>query len=150
MFVVGAAFALAACATTADHDHHDHHDDHGHGGEGGRLLAVASDGTIAVLDAGDGDVEALFPQQLPEGSPAAYAGPSGEFGYVIQRDASVVAIVDSGQILKEHDGHEDLEFGEISIVEEIRAGALPTHFTTMVGRVGFYNDESGDITILDE
>ncbi len=148
LFVVGAAIALAACATTADHDHDHHHDDHGH--SNGRILAVAGDGTIAVLDAADGDVEALFPQQVSEGSPAAYSGPSGEFGYVVQRDASVVAIVDSGQILVEHDGHEDLEFGEISIAGEIRAGALPTHFTTMVGRVGFYNDESGDITILDE
>lgn len=146
-FVVAVALALAACTSTADHDHHD---DHAHGAEGGRLLAVAADGSIAVLEAADGAVHALYPQQLPEGTPAAYAGPSGEFGYVVQRDASIVAVVDSGQILEEHDGHEDLEFGEVSIRGEIRSGALPTHFTTMVGRVGFYNDESGDITILDE
>ncbi|MCG8478990.1 MAG: hypothetical protein MI724_07835, partial [Spirochaetales bacterium] len=53
LFVVGAALALAACATTADHDHDHHHDDHEHGGDGGRILAVAGDGTIAVLDAAD-------------------------------------------------------------------------------------------------
>ncbi|TVQ20641.1 MAG: hypothetical protein EA382_14700 [Spirochaetaceae bacterium] len=163
LVVATAAIALGACATRADHHDHDHghdhhheghdhghdHDHHGHGTDG-RLLVVTDHGTIAVLDAHDGDVEAIFAHALPDGALAAYAGPSGEFGYVVHRDASIVVVVDSGQILEEHDGHEDLEFGPIGLIGEIRVGSLPTHFTTMAGRVGFYNDESGDITILDE
>ncbi|TVR52186.1 MAG: hypothetical protein EA426_19210 [Spirochaetaceae bacterium] len=107
-------------------------------------------GTVAVLDAHDGDVEAVFPNLLPEGSLAVYANTSGEFGYAVNRAASVVAVIDSGQMLVEHDGHEDLVFGEISVLGFIRDGLLPTHFTTTVGRSGFYNDESGDITVIDE
>ncbi len=165
LVVAIAAIALGACATGADHHDHDHHghdhhadhdhhghDHHGHDHDGtdGRLLVVTDHGTIAVLDAHDGDVEAVFAHALPDGALAAYAGPSGEFGYVVHRDASIVIVVDSGQILEEHDGHEDLEFGPIGLLGEIRVGSLPTHFTTMAGRVGFYNDGSGDITILDE
>lgn len=151
-----AAISIAACATGADHHDHDHDHDHEHeshdheASESGRLLVVTDDGSIAVLDAHDGDVEAVFAHELPDGGLAAYAGPSGEFGYVVHRDASVVVVVDSGQILEEHDGHEDLEFGPVSLVGEIRVGSMPTHFTVMTGRVGFYNDESGDITILEE
>ena len=160
LVVAIAAIALSACATGADHhhDHHDHddhhhdHDHHSHHGHGtdGRILVVTDHGTIAVLNAHDGDVEAVFAHALPDGPLAAYAGPSGEFGYVVHRDASIVVVVDSGQILEEHDGHEDLEFGPIALLGEIRTGSMPTHFTTMAGRVGLYNDDSGDITILDE
>lgn len=159
-----AVIALGACATGADHHDHDHHHDHeGHDHDhdhdhehedeasaGGRLLVVTNLGSIGVIDAHDGDVEAAFDRHLPDGGLAAYAGPSGEFGYVFHRDASIVVVVDSGQILEEHDGHEDLEFGPVSLLGEIRVGSLPTHFTAMTGRVGFYNDESGDITILEE
>lgn len=150
-----ALLALGACATGADHHDHDHdhaHHDHGHEDEAsaGRLLVATSLGSFGVFHAAGGHVEAAFDRHLAEGSLAAYAGPSGEFGYVVHRDASTVVVVDSGQILEEHDGHEDLEFGPVSLLGEIRIGSLPTHFTTMTGRVGFYNDESGDITILDE
>jgi hypothetical protein len=177
--VVLAGFMLAACATGADqrdqdhaarpdvalrddsnHEHNDEddHENHDHPGNtphqhedaGGRLLVATSRGTIAVLDAHDGDVEAVFAQALPAGALAAYAGPSGEFGYVVHRDASVVVVVDSGQILEAHDGHEDLTFGPVSILGEVRAGVKPSRFTTMPGRVGVYNDVSGTITILEE
>ena len=135
-----------------DHDDQAPHDGtpHQHEGAGGRLLVATSRGTIAVLDAHDGDVEAIFARALSGGSLAAHAGPSGEFGYVVHRDASIVVVVDSGQILEEHDGHEDLELGPISILGQVRAGKRPSHFTTMAGRVGFYNEESGDVTILEE
>ncbi len=163
-FFVVAAFiaAMAACASVEHHDHHDddhHHDhdhdhDHGHAddhhGDAGRLLVGTSTGTLAVLDAHDGDLEALFAGALPEGTLVVYAGPSGEFGYAVNRAASAVAVVDSGQILVEHDGHEDLHFGEIGILGYVRDGLLPTHFTSTFGLVGVYNDESGDITIFDE
>jgi hypothetical protein len=180
LFAVAAfGVALMACATVEQHDDHDHgdahghddlthndhahddhshgdddhgHDDHGHarrGGEG-RLLVATSTGTLAVLDAHDGDLEAVFPHALPEGIVVVYSGPSGEFGYAVNRTASVVAVVDSGQILEEHDGHEDLHFGDIGVLGHVREGLLPSHFSTTYGLVGMYNDESGDITVFDE
>lgn len=159
--VVLGALALAACASSHghhhhhdhDHDHHhghDHHHDHHHGTTDGRLLIGTTTGTVAILDAHDGDVEAVFANALPEGLIAVYSNLSGEIGYAVHRDASRVLIIDSGQFLVEHDGHEDLVFGEIRIIDEIRAGERPTHFTTTVGRSGFYNDGSGNITVIRE
>ena len=156
--VAVAAFmaALAACTTVGGHDDHDrahghsHAHDHDPHGEEGRLLIATSSGTLAVLDAHDGDLEAMFVHALPEGIVVVYSGPSGELGYAVNRAASTVAVVDSGQILVEHDGHEDLHFGDIGILGYVREGLRPSHFSTTFGRVGIYNDESGDITVFDE
>ena len=174
--ILAVSFLLAACATghdhhghDHDHDHgHDHHHDHdhdhdhghdhdhdhghGHGHEhnDGRIIIGFNSGTVAVLDAHDGDVEAVFEQLLPAGGLAVYANDSGEFGYVFNRAESIVAVVDSGQRLVEHDGHMDLVFEDIDVLGFIQNGVLPTHFTTTVGRSGIYNDGSGDITIVDE
>ena len=130
----------------ADHAAEDHHDER----TAGRLLVATNRGTVAVLDALDGSVEAVFAQALPGGLVATHAGPSGQFGYVVHRDVSTVLIVDSGQILTEHDGHEDLDLGPPAILGEVRSGRKPSRFTSMDGRVGFYNDESGNVTMIDE
>ncbi len=160
LFAVAAFVAvLAACATVEQDDHdgygqddhgHRHADEHLRHGEEGRLLVATSTGTLAVLDARDGDVEAVFARAVPEGKIVVYSGASGELGYAVNRAASTVAVVDSGQILDDHDGHEDLHFGDIRILGTVREGLRPSHFSTTFGLVGIYNDESGDITVFSE
>lgn len=163
LVILAAVFFLAACATGPDHAHddhdhghdhehddHDHDDDHGAEHNDGRVLIGFDSGTAAVFDVHEAEIEAVFEMLVPAGGLAVYSNESGEFGYVFNRAESVVAVVDSGQRLEDHDGHTDLVFGDIDVLGFIQNGVLPTHFTTTVGRSGIYNDGSGDITVIDE
>jgi hypothetical protein len=144
---------LASCATHDHHHHghHHHHDhDHHHGAGDGRLFVATANGDLWLLDAHDGDLIAKFHDAVPEGSITLYASFTGEFGYVINRAAHTVAAVHSGQALVEHDGHEDLVFIEPRILGTFTGGLLPTHFNNTLGRAAFFNDQSGDLTVVDE
>lgn len=147
------ALIISGCATGHDHDHDHHHGhshDHHHGDTDGRLLIGLNNGSLLIADAHDGDILKEFHAALPAGAISVYSNASGEFGYAINRDESVTVVVDSGQKLVEHDGHEDLVFDHIEILGSIEGSLRPTHFTTTFGKSGIYNDGSGDITIIDE
>ena len=133
----------------ADPGYNDHaHDDPAIAA--GRLLVGTDAGTLAVLDARDGGVHAVFAGALPAGDVRVHVGSSGELAYAVNSEASIVAVVDSGQILYEHDGHEDLVLGDAGIIGYIDDGFGPSCFTSTFGIVGIYNEESGDITVIDE
>lgn len=157
--ILSAVFLFAACATGPDQDHdhddhdhdHAHHDhDHDHAHTDGRIVIGFDSGTAAVFDVHEEEIEAVFEMLVPAGGLAVYSNDSGEFGYVVHRAESVVAVIDSGQRLEDHEGHTDVVFGDIDVLGFIPNGVLPTHFTTTVGRSGIYNDGSGDITVVEE
>ncbi|GAB6091480.1 hypothetical protein [Spirochaeta dissipatitropha] len=155
ILIILTVLILSGCASGHSHDH-DHDHDHGHshdhhdGETDGRLLIGLNSGSLLIADAHDGDILKEFHAALPAGRIAVYSNASGEFGYAINRDESVTVVIDSGQKLVEHDGHEDLVFDHIEILGLIEGTLRPTHFTTTFGKSGIYNDGSGDITIIDE
>lgn len=141
---LAAALALGSCASLDRHDHdHEHEHEHGYAG---RLLISTVDGTLIVAEAEGGSTLATFPQAAG-GRAAVYASWTGEFGFALNRDSGSVAIVDSGQALIEHDGHDDLKLGPAAVLFNARVGDKPTHFYSGSGRTGVYNDGSGDIVV---
>jgi hypothetical protein len=147
-----AMVALAAC-TSVDrhHDDHDHDHEHEHeAGEFGRLLVYRTDGSLVVLDAGDGDVLATFAGVLPAGPAVVDVSHSGEFAYVRQVESGRVALVDSGFHLESHGGHYDLDIEDPALLEVASLGGRSGAFASSRGLSLLYNADDGALWLLEE
>jgi hypothetical protein len=143
LFLVAIFFTFASCATFSHHDHdHDHHAD------GGRLLVHTDDGTIHVIDAGDGDILVQYRSALDPGPATVNASSSGEFGFVTHRETWQTAVIDSGYMLEDHGDHGDLIEGEPSLLGTLTTGAKPAYFSSALGKSIIYNDDDGIISLF--
>lgn len=127
-------------------DDHDHDHDHDHEDEPvnqGRLLVAIKDQPKAGIWDID-KAELLEEYTLTEPASALYASPSYRYGFVIQRLANQVNVIDSGLSQEDHGDHKD------DIVEAPRWLAFgtdktrPTHFTGTATQSVIFYDGNGD------
>lgn len=122
---------------------HDHDHDHDEFTTQGRLLiAVKDQPKVGIWDIAEGSLLEEF--TLTEPANALYASPSYRYGFVIQRTANLVNVVDSGLSQEDHGDHKDdviqaprwLAFGTDK--------ARPTHFTSTETQSVIFYDGNGD------
>ncbi len=121
-------------------------DDHGHDNESltqGRLLVATKDQPkVSIWDIKK--AELLEEYTLTEPASAVYASPSYRYGFVIQRTANRVNVIDSGLSQQDHGDHKD------DIIEAPRWLAFatdktrPTHFTGTDTQSVIFYDGNGD------
>lgn len=111
-------------------DDHGHDDDHDHDDEltQGRLLISAKDqAKVSIIDIKEKQLLEEF--TFTEAPSAIYASPSYRYGYVIQRTADLVNVIDSGLSQEDHGDHKD-DVIEAPMQMSFNAnGSRPTHFT---------------------
>ncbi len=111
-----------------DHDHDDDHDhDHDDLTQGRLLISIKDQAKASIVDVKDKTLLEEF--TFTEAPSAIYASPSYRYGYVIQRTADLVNVIDSGLSQEDHGDHKD------DIIEAPRQMSFstndsrPTHFT---------------------
>ena len=112
-------------------DDHDHDHDHDHDNEAltqGRLLISLKDQPkVSIIDINEKTLLEEF--ALHEAPSALYASPSYRYGYVVQRTADLVNVIDSGLSQEDHGDHKDDVISAPRIMSFYSNGSRPTHFT---------------------
>lgn len=112
-----------------DHDHDDDHDhDHDDDLTQGRLLiSTQNQAKVSIIDIKDQTLLEEF--TLTESPSAVYASPSYRYGYVIQRTADQVNVIDSGLSQEDHGDHKDDVIAAPMLMSFSTTDSRPTHFT---------------------
>lgn len=112
-----------------DHDHDDD-DDHDHDEEPslGRLLISTKDqAKVSVIDINEKTV--LHEVNVSEAPAALYASPNNRYGFVVQRTADRVDVIDGGLWQEDHGDHlHDYQQTPVQMLFSTNK-ARPTHFT---------------------
>lgn len=123
-------------------DDHDHDDEPTH--QGRLLVAIKDQPKVGIWDITGATL--LEEYTLTEPASALYASPSYRYGFVIQRLANRVNVIDSGLSQEDHGDHKD------DIIEAPRWLAFgtdktrPTHFTLTETQSVIFYDGNGDTT----
>lgn len=123
-------------------DDHDHDDEPT--SQGRLLVAIKDQPKVGIWDINEASLLEEF--TLAEPASALYASPSYRYGFVIQRLANRVNVVDSGLSQEDHGDHKD------DIIEAPRWLAFgtdktrPTHFTSTDTQAVIFYDGNGDTT----
>lgn len=109
-------------------DDHDDDHDHDHKLTQGRLLISTKDqAKVSIIDINE---KALLEEfTLIEAPSAIYASPSYRYGYVIQRTADLVNVIDSGLSQEDHGDHKDDIIEAPMQMSFSTSDSRPTHFT---------------------
>src|SRR5690606_20775011 len=109
-------------------DDHDHDHDHDHDNEAltqGRLLISLKDQPkVSIIDINEKTLLEEF--ALHEAPSALYASPSYRYGYVVQRTADLVNVIDSGLSQEDHGDHKDDVISAPRIMSFYSNGSRPT------------------------
>lgn len=125
-------------------DDHDHDHDDEPKTQGRLLVAIKDQPKVGIWDINEATL--LEEYTLTEPASALYASPSYRYGFVIQRIANRVNVVDSGLSQEDHGDHKD------DIIEAPRWLAFgtdktrPTHFTGNDTQSAIFFDGNGDTT----
>lgn len=116
----------------------------------GRLLiADHAAASAIVLDLDDEAPAAIATFELTE--PArAYGDALSRYGYLIQRSANQVAIVESGVILESHIDHYHIRKEAPERLDLTLEDEAPTHWTFHDGWVSVFYDGTGNVDVLQE
>jgi hypothetical protein len=130
------------------HDH-GHDDDHDHDDESltqGRLLiSIKDQAKVSIIDIKGKELLEEF--TLREAPSALYASPSYRYGYVVQRTADLVNVIDSGLSQADHGDHKDDVIAAPMMMSFHTNGSRPTHFTdTHNQSVIFYDGNAATTT----
>ena len=88
------------------HDDHDDHDDHDEEPSLGRLLITTKEqAKVSVIDINEKTV--LHEVTVSEAPSALYASPNNRYGFVVQRTADRVDVIDGGLWQEDHGDHTD-------------------------------------------
>jgi hypothetical protein len=116
----------------------------------GRLLVADHGASNAWLFDLDEEEPALL-ETFSLSSPArAYAGLHGRYGYLVQREANEVRVLDSGIVFESHVDHYHVMKGAPQMLDLTLEGSAPTHFVHHEGWVASFYDGSGDVDVLQE
>lgn len=109
-------------------DEHDDHDDHSDEVNLGRLLISTKDqAKVSVIDINEKTV--LHEVTVSESPSALYASPKNRYGFVVQRTADRVDVIDGGLWQEDHGDHlHDYEEDPVQMLFSTNK-ARPTHFT---------------------
>src|SRR5690606_202273 len=85
-------------------------DDHDHGHEesltqGRLLISVKDQAKVSIIDIKGKELLEEF--TLTEAPSALYASPSYRYGYLVQRSADLINVIDSGLSQEDHGDHKD-------------------------------------------
>ena len=125
-------------------DDHDHDHDDEPKTEGRLLVAIKDQPKVGIWDINEATL--LEEYTLTEPASALYASPTYRYGFVIQRIANRVNVIDSGLSQEDHGDHKD------DIIEAPRWLAFgtdktrPTHFTDTATQSVIFYDGNGDTT----
>ena len=110
---------------------------------------LAADAEAAQLHVIDTDGEAA-PITLDLASAGrVYMGPDGRHAWVVQRDAGVVQVVDTGLIEEDHGDHSALFFEAPALLPATTSGERPVHFNMDADTVAIFWDGAGAATLHD-
>lgn len=128
-------------------DDHDH--DHGHDDESltqGRLLiSIKDQAKVSIIDIKGNELLEEF--TLSEAPSALYASPSYRYGYVVQRTADLVNVIDSGLSQEDHGDHKDDVIAAPLMMNLHSTGSRPTHLSgTHSQSVIFYDGNAATTT----
>lgn len=113
-----------------------------------RLLVADNEAAeLHVIDAATG--EHLAHAELT-GAASLYSGPTGRYGYAVQRDAGLTNIVDSGVEIEDHGDHVHIHVHEPSVLPFALESERPTHWVSHGGQVAIFNDGDGTVSLFDE
>lgn len=134
---------------------HDHDDDHGEEPSLGRLLISTKDqAKVSVVDINEKTV--LHEVTVSEAPAALYASPSNRYGFVVQRTADRVDVIDGGLWQEDHGDHlHDYEEDPVQMLFSTNK-ARPTHFTGTHEQSVIFFDGNGEtatpasVTVLTE
>ena len=109
-------------------DEHDDHDDHSDEVNLGRLLISTKDqAKVSVIDINEKSV--LHEVTVSESPSALYASPNSRYGFVVERTADRVDVIDGGLWQEDHGDHlHDYEEDPVQMLFSTNK-ARPTHFT---------------------
>lgn len=114
----------------------------------GRLLIADHGGATAWLFDLDEETPALLETWELSEPARAYADRHGRYGYLVQRSANQVDVVDSGIVFESHVDHYHVDKGEPEWLDLTFEGMAPTHFTIHEGWATAFYDGTGDVDTL--
>lgn len=125
-----------------DHDH-DHGDDENLT-QGRLLVAIKDQPKVGIWDINEATLLEEF--TLTEPASALYASPSYQYGFVIQRTANRVNVIDSGLSQEDHGDHKDDTIEAPRWLAFSTDQARPTHFTRTDSHSVIFYDGNADTT----
>lgn len=126
-------------------DDHDHDDDHNDELTQGRLLiSIKDQAKASIIDINEKELLEEF--TFTEAPSAIYASPSYRYGYVIQRTADLVNVIDSGLSQEDHGDHKDDVIAAPMQMSFNANGSRPTHFTGNTTQSVIFYDGNGATT----
>ncbi len=110
------------------------------------LVADAEAGEMHVIDIEEGEAAAPVSFELASAG-RLNLGPGGRYVWIVQRDAGVVQLLDSGVIEEDHGDHSALVLQTPALMPATAEGERPTHFNMGGDRVAVFWDGTGLATL---
>ncbi|MEM1432211.1 MAG: hypothetical protein AAGG09_22355 [Pseudomonadota bacterium] len=113
---------------------------------------------LLVADAGEGALHAIDIEHESAVAPVTfelasagrlYLGPDGRHVWVVQRDAGIVQLFDSGVVEEDHGDHAALVLEPAALLPATASGERPVHFNMGGDRVAVFWDGVGKATLHD-
>lgn len=115
----------------------------------GRLVVADDMGNVSVLDLDEAAPAPLDTFAL--GTGVRLSGDiNGRMVYLVQRDANLISILDSGVTFESHGDHFHINERDPAITEHTFTGSQPTHFVNHDGWLAAFYDGSGDVDVIQE
>jgi hypothetical protein len=113
-----------------------------------RIVAVTGDQAIvlSITEAGLSPVS-----EVPvSGAPRPVVGPDGRHVYLVDSEAGMTQVLDSGSYAQGHGDHFHYFTREPALRSDVIEGDTPIHVVGADGRVAIFNDGAGTVSVFDE
>lgn len=125
-----------------DHDHDDHDHDDEEATQGRLLIAPKDVASVSVYDINQQEVVYELPTSITAN--AIYASPSYRYGYVIQRLADRVDVIDGGEWQEDHGDHMHDYNADPKVMAFHTDDSRPTHFVKTYDQTVIFFDGNAE------